>query len=269
MKTPLTYYGGKQQLAKRIISLIPEHKLYCDPFVGGGAVFFQKPASEVEVINDINNALVNFYEVCQRDFTSLEKEVLISLHSRDLHRRAMVIYQNPDMFDKIKRAWAVWVLSSQSFGAMLDGSFGYDRSGTTSKKVARKREEFTYEYAVRLQNVQIECADALRIIRSRDTRQSFFYCDPPYIGTDMGHYDGYTEDDFDALIAVLERIEGKFLLSSFRNKPLQEAVKRNGWSSFEIRMSKPMSRNGENKRGTKVEVLTANYPISAGEDSQT
>lgn len=181
----------------------------------------------------------------------------------------MVIYQNPDMFDKIKRAWAVWVLSSQSFGAMLDGSFGYDRSGTTSKKVTKKREEFTYEYAVRLQNVQIECADALRIIRSRDTRESFFYCDPPYIGTDMGHYDGYTEDDFDALIAVLERIEGKFLLSSFRNKPLQEAVKRNGWSSFEIRMSKPMSRNGENKRGTKVEVLTANCPISAGEDSQT
>jgi DNA adenine methylase len=54
---------------------------------------------------------------------------------------------------------------------------------------------------VRLQNVQIECADALRIIRS-GIRGVILYCDPPYIGTDMGHYDGYT-GDFDALIAVL------------------------------------------------------------------
>lgn len=263
MKTPLTYYGGKQQLAKRIIELIPKHRLYCEPFVGGGAVFFQKPPSEVEVINDINNELVNFYEVCKRDFVSLEKEISITLHSRELHRQASVIYQNPDMFpDKVKRAWAVWVLASQSFASMLDQSFGYDRSGATTKKVSKKREAFTFEYAIRLQNVQIECADALRIIKSRDTKESFFYCDPPYVGTDMGHYDGYSEDDFSSLIKVLENIQGRFLLSTFRNEQLSAAIVRNGWSSFEIKMSKPMSRNKENKRGSKIEVLTANYPIS-------
>lgn len=267
MKTPLTYYGGKQQLAKLIISLIPKHKLYCEPFTGGGAVFFQKPASKVEVLNDTNNELMNFYEVCQMDFTSLEKEILISLHSRDLHRKAKVIYQNPDMFDKIKRAWAVWVLSNQSFGSEIGSSFGYDRDGTNTKNITNKRESFTYDYSVRLKNVQIECADALRIIRSRDTRDSFFYCDPPYVGTDMGHYDGYTQEDFDALIAVLERIEGKFLLSSFRNKTLQESAKRNGWSSFEIRMSNSSSQMGKQKRAEKVEVLTANYPFPAGKDS--
>ena len=50
MKTPLTYYGGKQQLATRIVRLIPEHTLYCEPFIGGGAVFFQKAPSVVEVL---------------------------------------------------------------------------------------------------------------------------------------------------------------------------------------------------------------------------
>ena len=80
----------------------------------------------------------------------------------------------------------------------------------------------------------------------------------------MGHYDDYTESDFDALIATLERIEGKFLLSSFRNTSLYEAVERNRWASIEIKMSKPMSRNSKNKRGTKLEVLTANYPIDMG-----
>mgnify|MGYP000216877373 CR=1 FL=1 len=51
MKTPITYYGGKQTLLKYLLPLIPQHKLYCEPFFGGGAVFFAKPKSDVEVIN--------------------------------------------------------------------------------------------------------------------------------------------------------------------------------------------------------------------------
>ncbi len=97
------------------------------------------------------------------------------------------------MFDPLKRAWAVWVLATQSYGAKLAASFGYDRTGGTSKKIKNRREGFTEELAIRLQEVQVECADALRIIRSRDTHDTFFYLDPPYYNSDMGHYDGYTE----------------------------------------------------------------------------
>jgi len=261
VKTPLTYYGGKQKLASTILSLIPEHRIYCEPFIGGGAVFFSKKPSPVEIINDINSELVNFYQVVQRDFALLEQEVRISLHSRDLHRRAMVIYNNPDMFDNIKRAWAVWVLAQQSFSSKLDGSFGYDRSGTTTKKITNKRDSFTLDYAIRLQNVQIECADALRIIRSRDTKESFFYCDPPYFNSDMGHYDGYTEEDFSELLKVLEKIEGKFLLSSYPSQILDAFNNDNNWYQIEIEMSLAVcgSRKTERK---KREMLTANYPIS-------
>ncbi len=255
MKTPLTYYGGKQQLATRIIKLIPEHQIYVEPFLGGGAVFWSKAPASVEVINDINGEIINFYEVLKRDYNALRNKIEISLHSRDLHRKAETIYNNPDMFERLDRAWAVWLLSAQSFGAMLNGSFGYDRSGTTSKSIRNKRDNFSIDYAIRLQQVQIECADALRIIRSRDTPRTFNYCDPPYPGTDQGHYDGYTQEDFEMLLACLEKIEGKFLLSSFRNKALTEFAKKNGWDSVEIYTSKPMSK------GRKIEVLTANYQI--------
>jgi Site-specific DNA methylase len=261
MKTPLTYYGGKQQLSGKIIELIPSHKVYCEPFVGGGAIFFRKDTSDIEIINDINGELVNFYEVLQRDFSSLYQEVLISLHSRELHTEARVVYEHPKMFGRIKRAWAVWMLANESFGAMFDGGWGYDKSGQTTKKISSKREEFTEELAIRLQNVQIEYTDALKIIRSRDTEETFFYCDPPYPDTDQGHYDGYSEDDFLQLMKTLEGIQGKFLLSSFRNKNLNEYTERNGWHQIEIRMAKPMSAH--TKRSTaKIEVLTANYPIS-------
>jgi DNA adenine methylase len=51
MKTPLSYYGGKQHLASKILDLIPEHRIYCEPFLGGGAVFFAKEPSRVGIIN--------------------------------------------------------------------------------------------------------------------------------------------------------------------------------------------------------------------------
>jgi DNA adenine methylase len=263
MKTPLSYYGGKQQLAKLILGLIPEHRLYCEPFLGGAAIFFAKEPSKVEVINDTNGEIINFYEVLKRDFTALEKEVSISLHSRKIHKHAEVIYNNPELFDRIKRAWAVWMLANSSYGCMLDGGFGYDKvAGGTTKKLANKRANFNEDYAIRLQNAQIECCDALKIIRSRDTAEAFFYCDPPYVGANQGHYDGYSQDDFDGLLSLLEGIKGKFLLSSYRNKSLIEYTRRNGWHSFEVKMYCSMTNRSAGKRD-KVEVFTANYPIKA------
>jgi len=260
MKTPLSYYGGKQQLSATILKLIPDHKIYVEPFIGGAAIFFAKEPSESEVINDTNGELINFYEVLKRDFSALQKEVEISLHSRKLHQKADVIYNHPDMFDRIKRAWAVWMLANSSYGAKLNGAFSYDRKGKTSLCINNKRESFEVDYANRLQNTTIECCDALRIIQTYSTEKTFFYCDPPYVGADQGHYDGYTQDDFIRLLDILSKLEGKFLLSSYRNPALTECIKKYKWESVEIKMHLTMSLRYPNKR-QKIEVLTANYPI--------
>jgi len=63
LKTPITYYGGKQQLSQIILGLIPEHNLYCEPFCGGAAIFFAKEPVPVEIINDTNRELINFFKV--------------------------------------------------------------------------------------------------------------------------------------------------------------------------------------------------------------
>ncbi|RQO65084.1 methyltransferase [Pedobacter sp. KBW01] len=262
LKTPISYYGGKQKLADKITSVIPEHTLYCEPFIGGGAVFFAKEKSEVEVLNDTNKELINFYRVVQNNFISLEMMIRISLHSRDMHKDAAVIYNYPHMFNEVKRAWAVWVLSSQSFSAQLNSSWGYDISkNTTTKKIMNNRERFTEEMAVRLQNVQIESADALYIIKSRDREASFFYLDPPYFNSDCGHYDGYSEQDFENLLILISEIKGKFLLSSYPSPLLQKYAKKFGWHMWSIEQGVTINnKSGYIKR--KVEVLTANYPIS-------
>jgi len=217
----------------------------------------------VEVINDTNKELINFYRTVQNDFVSLEKEIMITLHSRDLHRKAKVIYDNPDMFTEIKRAWAVWVLANQSFSSMLDGSWGYDiKKGSMPKKLQNKKESFTHDYAVRLQNVQIECTDALRIINSRDTKDAFFYCDPPYYNSDMGHYDGYSLEDFESLLKTLSKIDGKFMLSSYHSPILAQYANEFGWTqqSFKLQVSvNNVPSNAAKPKKQKIEVLTYNY----------
>jgi DNA adenine methylase len=260
-KTPISYYGGKQKLLSTILTKIPQHRLYCEPFLGGAAVFFGKEPSQVEVINDTNKELMNFYRVCKEKFLDLQSLVRITLHSRKAHQDAKIINANPHLFTDVQRAWAVWVLSSQSFSSMLDGTWGYDKKKrTTTKKISNKREQFTEDLAIRLQDAQLECADALYVIQSRDTEETFFYCDPPYYNSDCGHYDGYSLEDFEQLLQRLSAVKGKFLLSSYPSPILMKYAKEHGWHQWSLESGVSVNKkSGYMKR--KVEVLTANYPI--------
>lgn len=255
----MTYYGGKQKLVSTILPLFPEHVLYNEPFCGGAALFFAKEPSEVEVLNDLNTEVINLYQVMRQDFVSLQKKINITLHSRRQHKDASVIYNNPHLFNTLDRAWAVWVLASQGFASQIDGSWGYDKGrNTTTKKIHNKAAGFTEEYAIRLQNVQLECADAIYIIQSRDHEKAFHYCDPPYFNSDCGHYGGYTEYDFERLLKTLAGIKGKFLLSSYPSPILERFVKEYGWHQQRVEQRVSVNR-GAGK--LKVECMTANYKI--------
>lgn len=261
LRPPLTYYGGKQTLAPLIVKLIPEHILYGEPFTGGAAIFFAKEPSKTEVINDTNGELMNFYKVIKEKFPKLKKEIDATLHSRDSFRRAMVIYNNPDMFDEVKRAWAVWAICAQAFSSRMNGPWGYDkRENSTSKRIDIKRALFTEIYAKRLERTQIECADALYIIQSRDFEGAFFYCDPPYFNSNMGHYGGYTEQDFEDLLIMLSQIKGRFLLSSYPSEILEKYTKKCKWNNIRRELFVSVNAKGGNPK-KKTEILTANYPL--------
>ena len=55
VKSPIVWTGGKFYVADWIVSLMPKHEIYVEPFFGAGWVFFTKPRSRVEVINDIDD----------------------------------------------------------------------------------------------------------------------------------------------------------------------------------------------------------------------
>lgn len=88
MRTPISYYGGKQTMLKHIMPLIPAHKIYTEAFCGGAAVLFAKRPAEAEVINDINMELTNFYWMAKVCYPELKERIEKTLHSRDVHAHA-------------------------------------------------------------------------------------------------------------------------------------------------------------------------------------
>jgi DNA adenine methylase len=152
------------------------------------------------------------------------------------------------------------VLCNQGFSGEISNSWGYGvADNKTEKRTRNKRDGFLEYYRDRLEEVQIECTDALHVIKSRDRENSFFYCDPPYFNSDMGHYKGYTEEDFENLLIALSQIKGKFLLSSYPSDLLERYADQFGWHTKTFEMNLAVSNKGKKK----IEVLTANYDINA------
>lgn len=259
MKTPITYYGGKQTMLKHILPIIPQHKLYTEAFCGGAAVFFAKPPAEAEVINDINEHLVNFYNTLQGDYPSLKARIDKTLHSRDTHTHAAHVLAHPAFFDHVERAWAVWALSKMSFASMLDGTFGYDFSGGMPKKLRNAKENFAEHLAHRLEQATIESRHAFEVIETYDSPRSFHFVDPPYVGSDCGHYEGaFGEADLARLLDLLAQVKGKFMLTMFPHPAIAEYAMNSDWTTHRIERTISASRTS---RRQQEEWIVCNYSL--------
>ena len=261
MKTPISYYGGKQTLMRHILPLVPKHTTYTEAFAGGAALFFAKEPSQVEVINDVNDNLINFYRVLKIDFPALKAEIDSTLHSREAHLKASIIYNYPQLFTNVERAWAVWVLSRQGFASKLDGSWGYDKQkNSVAKKIQNSKDDFTEALQKRIENTQIECTDALRIICSRDTVNTFHFVDPPYINSNCGHYEHtFNEQNFKELLELLSTIEGKYMLTMFPHPLLSEFIEKQGCQVVEVERTISASLTNRRKQS---ELIVMNYCLN-------
>ena len=205
---PLTYYGGKKRIAEWILQYIPSHDIYCEPFFGGGAVFFAKQPSYLEVINDHNTMLINFYRQCQENFDIMASKIQNELHSEFRYYQAEKIYSGQKSASDIEKAVATWLVFNQSWNASARAGWKFDQgSGGSHAGIvfAHARRNFCPWLKKRLQYVQISCRDALQVIRDRDSERTFFYLDPPYPDTNQGHYSGYTWEKLDHCLDLIQR----------------------------------------------------------------
>lgn len=261
-KTPISYHGGKQMLVPKILEVEPKgYHTYCEPFFGGGAFFFAKEPSKVEFINDINHQVTNFYVTAKKQFKNLKLEIDCTLHSEEQFLEAREIYKNSngkEAQEKVMRAWALFVLSHQTYLHSLDNTFVYNRQRNFATQFNNKKVSFTDIYCKRLEHTTIFTRDALRVIKNADSEDTFHFIDPPYYNSDCGHYEGYTLEDYRNLLELLPTLKGKFLLTSYPSEILTEFTEQFGWHQKHF----VMHRSSSGKAGiTKTEVFTTNYEM--------
>lgn len=264
MKTPITYYGGKQKLAKTIISMMPAHKVYCEPYFGGGAVFFAKHPSPVEIINDHDSRIMTFYHQVVDNFDQLQKRIQNTLCSETEWLKARRYYYGhgkKEQLSDLEIAWSVWVLTNMSYSGSMNCGWKWDNKGDTARSLLSKRMSFTESLRDRLSLVQISERDAITVIEQRDTEDTFFYLDPPYLGAQMQHYKGITKEDLDILLTTLGMLKGKFILSHFNNPLIEEAVGKYNWNVKVIDAPLSVAHHLQKENKRKKELLIYNYTI--------
>jgi len=210
MVGPLSYIGGKNRLAKTIIPLIPQHKTYVEPFFGGGQVFFHKEPSRVEIINDLNDDIVNFFRVCQSHYEELVRYLKYMLLSRQLFE--LCKQTSPESLTDIQKAARFFYLQKNAYGGLVT-SQRYKLTVEQHPNYNPERiPESLAQAHQRLQRVQIECLPYQQILERCDRKETFFYLDPPYWDKYLYRFN-FEEQDFIELQQILKTLKGKFILS--------------------------------------------------------
>jgi DNA adenine methylase len=245
MVGPLPYIGGKNRLAKKIISMLPEHTTYVEAFAGGAQVLFHKSPSNVEVLNDLDFDIVNFYRVCQWHYQEIVRYLRFSLASRKLHE--LHVKSDPATLTDIQRAGRFFYLQKNSFGGLiLKQRFHYGITQPSNYNPERIPEiiEKTHK---RLARVQIESLPYEQVLEKYDRPTTFFYLDPPYWGPKLYKFN-FADSDFVRLAERLAKLRGRFILSLNDRPEVRETFKNFKIEREEISytaQAKPGKRYGE------------------------
>lgn len=207
------YLGGKRNLAKRLCAIIDEHehRNYVEPFVGMGGIFLRRTRRPtLEVINDLSGDVANLFRIVRRHYQPLVDE-LSGLHAcRAEFERQMKL--DPAALTDIERAVRFLYLQRLAFGGKVDGrTFGVSRGVASRFNVAKLRADIR-ALSVRLEPVIIEQLDYAAIVRRYDARETLFYLDPPYEGTE-GYGLDFRPDEYRRLAEQLAGISGAFIMS--------------------------------------------------------
>lgn len=183
INSPLKWVGGKSRLRKQIIKLLPSHTCYVELFAGAAWVLFAKQPSPVEVINDIDQDLINFFRVVKHN-----PEALIASFEWELVARAefkRLAELDPAELNDIQRAHRFYYIIMAGWG----GELNYPRFQTSiteggggnrligALKTLRQRLEPVHD---RLKSVIIECLDWQKCFSRYDRAGTIMYVDPPY-----------------------------------------------------------------------------------------
>ncbi len=265
----IKWHGGKSYLAKDIIRLMPSHLHYVEPYFGGGAVLLAKnPLGISEVVNDIYGGLTNFWQVLQdeKKFSAFQRRIEATPFSQvefeDAQYHNLRLLQHRD----IDAAVAFFVYCRQSRAGQMKDFATISRNRTRRKMNEQASAWLSAIEGLpaiheRLKRVVILNDNALNVIKTQDGQKTLFYLDPPYMAETRASVDVYDHEMSDAshhsLLEMLSDIQGKFLLSGYRNSLYDNFAKQNKWNRMDF--ERPNNAAGGTTKRRMIECVWMNY----------
>jgi len=259
----IRWAGGKGKQLSDLLPFIPDGRVYVEPFGGGASVLLNRPRSEVEVYNDLDSSLVNLFTVVRDDvlFDALATYLHWTPYSREAFEESLA---HEDEMDAVVAAAKFYTVLNQGISGKRLASKG-DWSRAKSANQATRwvlRQDKLGIIHDRIQHVQIECRDALDILREWDGEDTVFYCDPPYILETRSKRKYYAVEPGDAyheeLVDTLTSVTGRVVLSGYVH-PIYDRLADFGWraDSYGARALMTVHESGA-ERDDRREVMWRN-----------
>lgn len=257
------WYGGKFSHLKWLLPLLPHTNHYCEPFGGSAAVLINRRPSPVETYNDIDGEIVNFFRVLRDRKEELVEAIGLTPFSRDEFKTAIV--ESTDGLSGVERARRFFIRARQVRTGLAQtasvGRWAYCRDTSRSGMAGAVSRwlgsiDGLPEIAARLLRVQIENRPANEVIKRYDSKDTLFYCDPPYLHDTRGDKNAYAyEMDNNAheeLAKVLNSCKGKVAISGYDSAVMKRLY--DGWH-----LVRAEERICHSVKEMRTEVLWTNY----------
>lgn len=261
LKSPVSRIGGKARLAPWLREFIPDHVVYCEPFCGGASLLFAKDPSRVEILNDRDNYLIEFFSAIRKPNILREiQEYLDGMPisrtcwqhlNRKWHRRkpGELIPALSEWFYLNRLAFA----ADQKYGGFAAPSLTGRNPGVTFRNVVKNLSEM----AKRLENVLFECLSFWECIKKYDSPRTFFYVDPPYLSCERFYPDMFGMSDHVRLAELLHQIKGKVMISHTDHPFHSEYYA--GWTRYQRQSFKGSHKSAGGTKPRTLECVWLNY----------
>ncbi len=260
------WYGGKFSHLDWLLPLLPPCHHYCEPFGGSAAILLNRPSSPVETYNDLDGEVVNFFKVLRQEKGKLIESIGLTPFSREEFAQACELDSHLPEFERARRFYVrarqvrTGLAQTATVGrwANCKNTSRAGMSGVISRWLGGI-EDLTF-IAERLLRVQIENRPAIDIINLYDSRDTLFYCDPPYVHGTRGDTKSYgyelTDDGHRQLAKVLNSIKGLVAISNYQCNLMDELYPVPKWK----KLLSPL-KTIHSTKDKRQEVLWVNYDI--------
>lgn len=266
-KKPLAafpYYGGKTIHLKWLLPLLPKTQCYVEPFGGSAAVLLNRAPSPVEVYNDLDSEVVNFFRCLREDTPRLHRLLRLTPHSREEFKLALE-YKGSDPYERA-RCFLIRIRQVRSGKQIAkDYHWGFSVNASNNGMSSKTNQWQASLNAIqgvanRLSVVQIENRPATKLLTQYDSKDTLFYCDPPYAPSSRKSLGVYTCEmttkQHKQFLKIANSLVGKVAISGY-DTPLYNKYLAS-WYKYTVLVSSSVQSAGST-HGVRSEVLWTNY----------